>query len=114
MASHSALITLYGGLVGGPDQNDVYPDVRNDYKMSEVAVDYNAGLTGASAGLAYLLTAGALTSCGAGEGQCRSSRMRKRPGACSLLFGNSLAQLACCEQPGVSVDFGSTHELRCR
>jgi hypothetical protein len=67
MASHSALVTLYGGLVGGPDQNDVYPDIRNDYKMSEVAVDYNAGLTGASAGLAYLLTTGALASCGAGE-----------------------------------------------
>jgi hypothetical protein len=76
MASHPALITLYGGLVGGPDQNDAYPDVRNDYKMSEVAVDYNAGLTGASAGLAYLLTSGALTSCGAGgcqPGSCSSS-----------------------------------------
>jgi len=53
--------------VGGPDQNDVYPDVRNDYKTSEVAVDYNAGLTGGAAGLAYSLARGDLAACGAGK-----------------------------------------------
>jgi len=49
------------------DQNDVYPDIRNDYKQSEVAVDYNAGFTGAAAGLAFLLNRGDLSSCGAGR-----------------------------------------------
>lgn len=49
------------------DQQDVYPDIRNDYKQSEVAVDYNAGLTGAAAGLAAFLTMGDLAVCGAGR-----------------------------------------------
>ena len=52
--------------MGGPDQNDNYPNIRNDYKQSEVAVDYNAGLTGAAAGLAYFLSSGELAACGAG------------------------------------------------
>ncbi|KAF8065624.1 celF [Scenedesmus sp. PABB004] len=68
MSSNPAQITLLGGLVGGPDQSDVYPDIRNDYKQSEVAVDYNAGLTGAAAGLAAMLAAGDLAACGAGPG----------------------------------------------
>ncbi|MEM6867991.1 MAG: glycoside hydrolase family 9 protein, partial [Cyanobacteria bacterium P01_C01_bin.121] len=40
---------LYGALVGGPasaNDND-YADVRSDYIRNEVAIDYNAGLTGA-------------------------------------------------------------------
>ena len=45
-------ITLVGALVGGPkDPDDKYVDDRNDYVMSEVATDYNAGLTAALAGL---------------------------------------------------------------
>jgi endoglucanase len=45
--------TLYGALVGGPDRpNDFsYADVRSDYIRNEVAIDYNAGFSGA---LAYL------------------------------------------------------------
>ncbi len=42
---------LYGGLVGGPasaNDND-YVDERTDYQRNEVALDYNAGLTGALA-----------------------------------------------------------------
>ena len=35
--------TLYGALVGGPDQWDNYNDDRNDYIANEVACDYNAG-----------------------------------------------------------------------
>lgn len=66
-SSHPALTIIKGGLVGGPDQADVYPDIRNDYQRSEVAIDYNAGLTGASAALAYYAAAGQLTPCGAGE-----------------------------------------------
>ena len=45
---------LYGALVGGPkspDDND-YADERDDYIANEVALDYNAGFTGA---LAYLV-----------------------------------------------------------
>ena len=40
---------LYGALVGGPDRNDQYSDVRSDYVKNEVATDYNAGFTGALA-----------------------------------------------------------------
>jgi endoglucanase len=44
---------IYGAMVGGPKSaNDFdYQDVRTDYVSSEVALDYNAGLTGA---LAYM------------------------------------------------------------
>lgn len=43
---------LYGALVGGPStNNDAYTDNRNDYVMNEVALDYNAGFTGALARL---------------------------------------------------------------
>ena len=35
--------TLYGALVGGPDQWDNYNDDRNDYIANEVACDHNAG-----------------------------------------------------------------------
>jgi tripartite-type tricarboxylate transporter receptor subunit TctC len=40
--------------VGGPDQQDKFPDIRNDYQRSEVALDFNAGFTSAAAGLAAL------------------------------------------------------------
>lgn len=45
--------TLHGALVGGPGSaNDFdYADVRSDYQRNEVAIDYNAGFSGA---LAYL------------------------------------------------------------
>ena len=42
---------LFGALVGGPDANDAYADVRTDYVKNEVAMDYNAGFTGAVARL---------------------------------------------------------------
>lgn len=34
---------LHGALVGGPDHNDNYVDDRNQFQMTEVATDYNAG-----------------------------------------------------------------------
>jgi endoglucanase len=37
---------LYGALVGGPNNSDVYKDDRGDYISNEVATDYNAGITG--------------------------------------------------------------------
>ncbi|NER23880.1 MAG: hypothetical protein F6J96_24880 [Symploca sp. SIO1C2] len=45
------LYTLYGALVGGPAAADDadYVDERTDYIRNEVALDYNAGLTGALA-----------------------------------------------------------------
>ena len=43
---------LYGALVGGPSSaNDAYTDDRTNYQINEVALDYNAGLTGALARL---------------------------------------------------------------
>jgi hypothetical protein len=46
---------LHGALVGGPSKpNDKYNDDRGDYIESEVAIDYNACYTLASAGLASL------------------------------------------------------------
>lgn len=45
--------TLFGALVGGPTapSDDAYADVRSDFIANEVALDYNAGFTGALAGL---------------------------------------------------------------
>ena len=40
---------LKGALAGGPDSNDWYNDKRDDYVLNEVAIDYNAGFTGAMA-----------------------------------------------------------------
>lgn len=42
---------LYGALVGGPSATDQPDDVTTDFVLNEVAVDYNAGLVGALAGL---------------------------------------------------------------
>lgn len=42
---------IQGALVGGPDASDKYQDSRSAYVYSEVAVDYNAGFTGAVAAL---------------------------------------------------------------
>ncbi|MBN2535373.1 MAG: glycoside hydrolase family 9 protein [Spirochaetales bacterium] len=42
---------LTGALVGGPDQSDNYTDDVNQYQCTEVAIDYNAGLVGALAGI---------------------------------------------------------------
>ncbi|MCM3700206.1 glycoside hydrolase family 9 protein [Paenibacillus macerans] len=42
---------LWGALVGGPDATDMHKDVTTDYVYNEVAIDYNAGLVGALAGL---------------------------------------------------------------
>ncbi|XP_018026496.1 endoglucanase E-4 [Hyalella azteca] len=38
--------TLYGALVGGPDQSDNYVDDRMDFVHNEVACDYNAAFVG--------------------------------------------------------------------
>ncbi|KAJ9511130.1 hypothetical protein QJQ45_013169 [Haematococcus lacustris] len=40
-----------GALVGGPGNDDGYVDVRTDFFRNEVTLDYNAGFTGALAGL---------------------------------------------------------------
>ncbi|XP_067947736.1 endoglucanase G-like isoform X2 [Watersipora subatra] len=45
--------TLYGALVGGPDANDLYIDERTDFTKNGVSCDYNAGFTGALAGLLH-------------------------------------------------------------
>ncbi|EFA80815.1 putative glycoside hydrolase [Heterostelium album PN500] len=44
--------TLLGALIGGPSiQNPSYTDTRDNYIQNEPAIDYNAGFTGALAGL---------------------------------------------------------------
>jgi endoglucanase len=45
---------LYGAMVGGPGPDDGYDDTCEDYMHNEVAIDYNAGLTGAVAALRHL------------------------------------------------------------
>ncbi|GKX67105.1 glycoside hydrolase family 9 protein [Inconstantimicrobium mannanitabidum] len=42
---------ILGALVGGPSSNDTYVDDINQYQYTEVAIDYNAGLVGALAGM---------------------------------------------------------------
>lgn len=42
---------LWGALVGGPDAGDWHRDITKDYVYNEVAVDYNAAIVGACAGL---------------------------------------------------------------
>ena len=55
--------TLVGALVGGPtDQNGTYVDSINDYVCNEVAIDYNAGLVGAAAGLYEVYKSGSVDS----------------------------------------------------
>lgn len=49
---------LYGALVGGPDIQDQYADAIDEYCYTEVALDYNAGLVGAMAGLTKYFGAG--------------------------------------------------------
>lgn len=45
-------LTLTGALVGGPDVDDVFTDKRSEFHFTEVALDYNTGLTMAAAHLA--------------------------------------------------------------
>ncbi|MCM1132025.1 MAG: glycoside hydrolase family 9 protein [Ruminococcus flavefaciens] len=55
--------TLIGALVGGPkDSNGNYTDSLTDYVCNEVAIDYNAGFTGAAAGLYELTKSGSTVS----------------------------------------------------
>jgi hypothetical protein len=49
---------LWGALVGGPDNSDLHKDLTNDFVYNEVAIDYNAGLVGALAGLYHFFGAG--------------------------------------------------------
>ena len=55
--------TLVGALVGGPaDANFTYTDSVNDYEANEVALDYNAGIVGAAAGLYSIYKTGSIDS----------------------------------------------------
>lgn len=45
---------LYGAVVSGPDENDNYKDLREEYIYNEVTLDYNAGFQSAVAGLRQL------------------------------------------------------------
>ena len=55
--------TLVGALVGGPaESNLTYSVSVNDYQANEVALDYNAGLVGAAAGLYSIYKTGSVDS----------------------------------------------------
>jgi hypothetical protein len=43
-----------GALVGGPDASDAFDDSRRNFVQNEVAIDYNAGFTGALAAMIAL------------------------------------------------------------
>ena len=63
---------LTGALVGGPtDANGTYQDNMNDYICNEVAVDYNAGLVGAAAGLYHFYKTGSVDSTIEGVGNVK-------------------------------------------
>ncbi|WP_232522373.1 glycoside hydrolase family 9 protein [Marinimicrobium alkaliphilum] len=51
---------LIGAVVAGPDADTNYTEDRGDYIMNEVAIDYNAGFTGAAAALYSLYGGDAL------------------------------------------------------
>ncbi|ESO84375.1 hypothetical protein LOTGIDRAFT_168825 [Lottia gigantea] len=51
---------LEGALVGGPNKTDGWDDDRGDYVRNEVALDYNAGLQSACAGLVHICSTGEL------------------------------------------------------
>ena len=54
---------LVGALAGGPaDAGGTYSDVIDDYKSNEVALDYNAGLVGAAAGLYSVYKTGSVAA----------------------------------------------------
>jgi hypothetical protein len=49
--TQACIHTMYGALVGGPDQSDNYTDQRSNYTQNEPACDYNAGFASALARL---------------------------------------------------------------
>ncbi|MBD2327710.1 glycoside hydrolase family 9 protein [Alkalinema sp. FACHB-956] len=53
---------LYGALLGGPNQQDGFTEDMTNYQTNEVAIDYNAGLTGALARLYSLYGGNPLAS----------------------------------------------------
>lgn len=56
--SGEPLYTLVGAVVGGPDKSGNYADTATDYAKNEVALDYNANLVMAVAGLYHLYKTG--------------------------------------------------------
>ena len=54
---------MYGALVGGPNDQDVYVDNRADWYTNEVSDDYNAGFTSLTAGLLQLYKNEGAPSC---------------------------------------------------
>lgn len=53
---------LIGALTGGPNKAGQYSDVMNDYQCNEVAIDYQACLVGAAAGLCSMYDKNGTTS----------------------------------------------------
>lgn len=56
---------LVGALVGGPEANDAFTDKRDLFHYTEIAIDYNTGLTLGLAALAGAPPAMWTTDCAA-------------------------------------------------
>lgn len=63
--------TLYGALVGGPNKEGKFEDLRTDFAAAEVTLDWNAALTGMVAGL----TGNRIT-----WDDCKSAGLQEKPG----------------------------------
>ncbi len=72
--------TLIGALTGGPNKAGQYSDVIDDYMCNEVAVDYNAGLVGAAAGLYSVYGTGSTVSSIEGVNKIYSGSVTPGPG----------------------------------
>ncbi|KAJ9511129.1 hypothetical protein QJQ45_013168 [Haematococcus lacustris] len=105
-----------GALVGGPGNDDGYADVRNDYIRNEVTLDYNAGFTGALAGLHDSSLRLAMAGC-SWDQYCAgpvSTRATAACLACATLAAPSGNEWACseyCTDPSL-ITSGSTRWAR--
>lgn len=75
--------------MGGPNKEDKYEDVRTDFAATEVALDWNAALTGMVAGLASERVT---------WDDCKSAGLQQTPGDVGPALSGALSQrqLRCC------------------
>ncbi|KAI8463040.1 MAG: Six-hairpin glycosidase-like protein [Monoraphidium minutum] len=88
--------TLYGALVGGPGAQDDFEDARNNFQQNEVALDWNAGFSGALAGLNAGAAAGwdECTNNGLSSGRGSTSGAAARRGWGGAALGAAAAAAA--------------------
>ena len=104
---------LVGALCGGPKManGDGYADVRSDYQANEVAVDYNAGLVGAAAGLYHFYKTGSTVSTIPGVSKIYSGGSTPTPQVTTTTYndpGPSIVTTTTSYNPGPSTGSGKT------